>query len=80
MIDEKTKFGNFFSKKEIILYKNIQDLANKINKYSNDDLARKRIAKNGRDKYFKYFNSTIIAEFIINKSFNKNRKKYYWEN
>ena len=80
MIDEKTKFGDFFNNNEIILYKNIQDLANKINEYSNNDKARKIIAKNGRDKYFKYFNSTIIADFIINKSFNKNKKNYYWEN
>jgi hypothetical protein len=79
MIDEKTKFGDFFNNNEIILYKNIQDLANKINEYSNNDKARKKIAKNGRDKYFKYFNSTIIADFIINKSFNKNKKNYYWE-
>ena len=29
-------------------------------------------------KYFRYFNSTNIAEFIINKSFDIN-KKYFWE-
>ena len=80
MIDEKTNFGNFFSKDEIVLYKNINDLADKINKFSNNDKLRKKIAKKGRDKYFKYFNSTIIAEFIINKTFGRNKKKFYWEN
>ena len=80
MIDEKTNFGNFFSKDEIVLYKNINDLADKINKFSNNDKLRKKIAKKGRDKYFKYFNSTVIAEFIINKTFGRNKKKFYWEN
>jgi glycosyltransferase involved in cell wall biosynthesis len=79
MIDEKTKIGNFFKKDEIVLYKNISDLSEKINKYSNDNKLRKVIAKKGRDKYFKYFNSTIIANYIICKSFGIN-KKFYWEN
>ena len=78
MIDEKTKIGNFFKNDEIILYKNLSDLSEKIIKYSNDSKARNVIAKKGRYKYFKYFNSTIIAEFIINKTFGVN-KSYYWE-
>ncbi len=78
MIDEKTKIGNFFEKDEIILYKNLSDLSEKIVKYSDDNLLRNKIAKKGRDKYFKYFNSTIIADFILSKSFNQ-KKSYYWE-
>jgi len=79
MIDRKTKFSDFFNNDEIVTYKNINDLSKKIEKYSNDDVLRMKIAKKGRDKYFKFFNSTIVAEFIINKTFNVN-KKYYWEN
>ena len=71
--------NNFFNNNEIVSYNNLNDLSNKIKKYSNNDKLRQKIAKNGRNKYFKYFNSTIIAEFIINKTFNIN-KKYYWEN
>jgi glycosyltransferase involved in cell wall biosynthesis len=78
MIDEKTKIGNFFDRDEIVLYKNLSDLSEKIVKYSNDNLLRNKIAKKGRDKYFKYFNSTIIADFILSKSFNQ-KKNYYWE-
>jgi len=80
MIDEKTKIGNFFSKDEIVLYNNVSDLSEKITKFSNDNKLRKRIAKKGRAKYFKYFNSTIIADYIINKTFGIKKKKYYWEN
>ena len=78
MIDEKTKIGNFFKKDEIVLYKNLNDLSAKIIKFSEDDKARVKIAKKGRAKYFKYFNSTIIADYIINKTF-ETKKKYYWE-
>jgi hypothetical protein len=78
LIDKKTKFSDFFNKNELVTYNNISDLSKKIEKYSNDDSLRQKIAKKGRDKYFKYFNSTIIAEFIIYKTFNFN-KTYFWE-
>ena len=78
MIDKKTKIGDFFEKDEIITYHNISDLSEKIIKYSEDNYARKKIAKKGREKYFKYFNSKIVADFIINKTFGIN-KKYFWE-
>ena len=51
----------------------------KIIKYSYDNEKRKEIAKKGRDKYFKYFNSTLVAEYIINKTFNLLNKKFFWE-
>ena len=79
LIDEKTKFSNFLNKDEIVSYKDVNDLSEKINKYSNDDILRKKIAKKGRDKYFKYFNSTIIADFIIKKAYSIKHKKFYWE-
>jgi len=79
VIDEKTKIGNFFNKNEIVLYNNISDLSEKLIKYSNDNKLRSLVAKKGRDKYFKYFNSTIIADYIVSKAF-EIKKKFYWEN
>ena len=79
MIDNKTKIGNFFNKNEIVTYYDHSDLSEKIIKYNKDDKSRKNIAKNGRKKYFKYFNSNIIADFIINKTYG-NKKKFFWEN
>ena len=79
MVDETTKIGNFFNKDEIVQYKNINDLSEKIIKFSNDDKLRNKIAKKGRLKYFKFFNSKIVAQFIIDKAFNK-KQKYLWEN
>ena len=78
MIDRKTRFSDFFNKDEIVTYSDINDLSKKIEKYSNDDALRQKIAKKGKSKYFKFFNSTIVAEFIINKSLNIN-KNYFWE-
>jgi len=77
-IDEKTCYSDFFTNKEIITYSNYNDLVEKILKYKRNDTERKMIAKNGKLKYLKYFNSTVIAEYIINKTYGL-KKKYYWE-
>ena len=78
-IDEKTCYSDFFTNKEIVTYNNYDDLIEKIYKYKKNDKERKLIAKNGKVKYLKYFNSTLVAEFIINKTYDIN-KKYYWDN
>ena len=81
LIDEKTGYRDFFNDKEMIFYKNLSDLSEKISKISQDEKLRKTIGKNGKEKYLKYFNSTLVAEFIINKSFDINNKNYYlWYN
>ena len=79
IIDKRTKIGDFFKTNEIVTYNNISDLSEKILKYSNDDKSRRKIAINGRKKYFKYFNSTIVADYIIKKTFGI-KKKFFWEN
>tara|TARA_B110000305_G_scaffold98518_1_gene111115 strand:+ start:339 stop:530 length:192 start_codon:yes stop_codon:yes gene_type:complete len=62
------------------MYKNINDLTEKIQKYTQNDNLRKKIAKKGYEKYFKYFNSTIVSDFIIKKTLNIKHKNFYWEN
>jgi len=71
-IDEKVCISDFFNKNEIIEYKNINDLGDKITFYNKNEALRKKIAKNGKDKYFKLFNSTRISKYIIQKSLGKN--------
>ena len=80
LIDEKTCYNDFFDKNEMVFYKNISDLSEKIMKISKDDKLRKLIAKKGRDKYHKYFNSNLVSEFIVNKTLeiNHNKNKYLW--
>jgi len=79
LIDEKTQYQDFFSNKEMVFYKDINDLSEKISKISKDEKLRKSIAKKGKIKYLKYFNSNLVAEFIINKTLNiKSKSKHIW--
>ena len=79
LIDEKTQYQDFFSNKEMVFYKNINDLSEKISKISKDERLRKSIGKKGKEKYMKYFNSRLVAQFIIDKTLGvDNKKKYIW--
>ena len=79
LIDEKTFYTDFFSKNEMVFYKNINDLSEKILKISNDDKLRQSIGRKGKEKYFKFFNSTLVAKFIINKTFEiSSNDKFIW--
>ena len=73
-IDKKTQLGDFFDKNEIVLYDNINDLSDKIKFYKNNSRIRKKIAKNGKKKYFKLFNEMKITKYIIDISVGNNSK------
>ena len=78
-IDKKTQLNDFFNNDEVIFYNSLEDLANKIIKYCNNDILRRKIAKKGKEKYLKYLNSKVIADFIISKTFNiDSKKKFIW--
>jgi glycosyltransferase involved in cell wall biosynthesis len=79
-IHKNTMYNNFFTNNEVVFYSNLSNLSEKIQKFARDDKTRKKIAKNGKQKYMKYFNSTIVADYIINNTFeNKYKKnKYLW--
>ena len=49
-------------------------IANKIN-----NKEREVIAKNGKKKYFKYFNSNIVSQYIVDKTFEFKTRKTFWE-
>ena len=81
LIDEKTKYRDYFENNEMVFYKNENDLSEKILKISRDEKLRRSIGKKGKIKYMKYFNSTNVAEFIVNKTLDlKDKKKFYWHN
>jgi spore maturation protein CgeB len=52
----------------MIFYDDIHDLSDKIKFYSINDKLRKKIAENGKNKYFKLFNETKISKFIVDVS------------
>ncbi len=79
-IHQNTFLSDFFSEKEMIFYKNLNDLSNKLNKYKRDKKTGKKIAKKGKEKYFKYFNSDIISDYIISKTLSRKSKyNFIWD-
>jgi len=78
-IDSATYLSDFFSKDEIVFYKDINDLSYKLNKFKKDRIKGKKIARKGKNKYLKFFNSELVSEFILNKTLDlKSRKKFIW--
>ena len=78
-IDEKTHYRDFFSNKEIVTYSDLTDLSYLLQKYKKDKKQRNLIAKNGKIKYMKYFNSSIVSNYIVEKTmYNKTTKDYLW--
>ena len=62
-----------FSRSDSYIGVMIDDLTSKIKFYSKNDKLRKRIAKKGKNKYFKLFDGNKIAKYIIDISLgNKN--------
>ena len=75
-IDKKTQIHDFFNKNEIIIYENIEDLSQKIRFYKNNSRIRKKIAANGKKKYFKLFNELKITKYIVDISLGNSAKLY----
>ena len=79
-VDKKTKLNKFFKNNEVVFYDSINDLSKKIIKFSENDKLRISISKKGKQKYLKFFNSTLVADYIIKKTFNiKYKNKFLWE-
>ena len=69
-----------FSSDEIIFYNSTNNLIEKLLKYKKDVKIGRKIAKKGRDKYHKYFNSKLVAKYILNKTLDiDNKSKFIWE-
>ena len=75
-IDQKTCLEDIFSKNEIVFYNNLEDLSEKIILYKNNHKSRTKIAKKGKQKYFKLFNETKISKYILDKSYGKNNSLF----
>ena len=81
LIDEKIKYRDFFSDNEMIFYKDLNELIDKVNFYKRNEEKRIKIGINGKIKYQKIFNNRIVSDYIISKTLNiKSRYKNVWEN
>jgi len=75
-IDKKTQMSDFFNKNEFISYDNIEDLSDQINFYKNNEKVRRKIAENGKKKYFKLFDELKTTKYIIDISLGKKANLY----
>ena len=79
-IDEKVGYSDFFDSNEMGFYKNVEDLLNQIDKLHGNINKINQISRNRKKRYFTIFNNLIVADYIVNKTFNiKNKYKYIWE-
>jgi len=80
IIDEKVQFNDFFTSNEMIFYRDVQDLIDKVYFYKKNERLRKKIAINGKKKYFKIFNNNIVGDYILSKTLGtKPFFTYAWE-
>ena len=79
-IDKKTKYQDFFTDDEMGFYKNADDLINQLENLNGNIKKINKISKNGKRKYFSIFENSIVADYIISKTFGtKNKYKYVWD-
>ncbi len=78
-IDKETQFNDLIGNESVVYYSNLDDLSYKINKYKKDTKQAKKIAKKGRDIYLRYFNSTIVSDYMLSKLFDyKSTNNFIW--
>ena len=73
-IDKKTELNDFLDENEAIFYNDLNDLSNKLNYFKDNESLRIKYAKKGKKKYFKYFSSEIVANYITKKAFEEKIK------
>jgi glycosyltransferase involved in cell wall biosynthesis len=81
LIDEKVQFNDFFTSNEMIFYKDVEDLIDKVNFYKKNERLRAKIGMNGKKKYFKIFNNKIVGDYILAKTLGiKPSYNFVWDN
>jgi spore maturation protein CgeB len=66
--------NDIFNRNEIIFYSDINDLSDKIRFYSKNENLRKKIAQQGKKKYFQLFNDVRVSKYILDISLGVNAK------
>ena len=61
-------------------YKDVDDLINQMETLHGNINKINKISLNGKRRYFDIFNNSIIADYIISKTFNSQSKsKFIWD-
>ena len=72
---------NYFSKMRVHLMRSTHDcmITSSETVIKDNPKLMKKIAKKGREKYFKIFSNVIISQFLVDKTFGfENKYKYIW--
>ena len=77
-INDNTNFKKIFTNKEVVYYKNKNDLIKKIRYYNLNDIERIKVAKAGYNKYHKYMNNIVVSNYIMTSIGLENYKKPFW--
>jgi len=79
-IDKKTQYQDFFTQDEMGFYSDVDDLLNQLEKLNGNINKINKISRNGKKKYFSIFNNSIVADFILYKTFGiKKKHKHVWD-
>jgi len=79
-IDRKTQYEKFFNNSEMCFYDSAADLRDQILELRDNDNKINKIAKNGKEKYFKLFNNNLVSNYILHKTLNFEKKfNYAWD-
>ena len=79
-IDKKTHYQDFFTQDEMGFYSDVDDLLNQLEKLNGNISKINKISKNGKRKYFSIFDNSIVADFILYKTFGiKKKYKHVWD-
>lgn len=77
-INKKTNFDKILNSNEVVYYANDKDLIKKINYFSKNDHARRKIASLGHKKYHKYMNNLIVTKYMMSCLGLEKQKKPFW--
>ena len=79
-IDKRTQYQDFFNSDEMGFYSSVDDLINQLEKLNGNINKINAISRNGKRRYFSIFDNSIVADYIVHKTFNgKNKYKYIWD-
>ena len=79
-IDKKTKLNEILSSKGVVYYDNMNDLVKKILYFKKNISKIKIMASHGKKEYFNKFNTNIVCNYMIEKTFKRKSKyKYHWD-
>jgi glycosyltransferase involved in cell wall biosynthesis len=77
-INQNTNFQKILSNKDVVYYKNKNDLIKKLKYYNINPIKRAQIAKSGYEKYHKHMSNIVISNYILSCVELSNSKKPFW--